>query len=157
MDIKTELIKLGIAFLTGVVVAIQKSLGKIIEDIWSDYREDRKQRKQHKRNIISQLTFDITKGKNMGFGLTTGSKNWNKTVADIAIYDKNMAEKIRKFLNHWKHHANCSVQFDKLGVISMLEEDGNMGEYGPDYLEKLSAELNEEYNEVIDLINKWKK
>lgn len=145
-------------FLSGFGLAIIKGFSKIVEDIWSDYREERKTKKERKNQIVTQLLLDIPRGKSQNFYYTI-SKNSERAqaIAQIAIYDKKMAKRVEKYLNLWSHYAASTREFEKNNQITFIGDDGDVTTEGPMYLEKLCDQLHDEYEEIIDLLNRWKR
>lgn len=148
----------GIAgFISGFGLAVLRGVTKIIEDIWHDYRAEKKRVRTRKYEIVSQLLIDIPRAKSNNFEVTYDSKTWNKTLAEIAIYDKDMSTKVGNYLNLWRHHAKSWHQLKGLGEILVDGADDQPTSQGPDYLERIHTELLGSYDSVIDLLNQWKK
>lgn len=145
-------------FFSGFGLAIIKGFSKIVEDIWSDYREDRKTKKERKNQIVTQLLFDIPRGKSQNFYYTISKASERaRAIAQIAIYDKKMAKRVEEYLDMWRHYATSARQFEKENKITFIGDDGDVTTEGPMYLEKLCDQLHDEYDEIIDLLNRWKR
>lgn len=147
-----------ISFISGFGLAITKGLSKIIEDIWVDHRNEKKRIKERKRKIVSQLLFDIPRGKSVNFETTMIKKSeGEQTIAQIASYDKNMAKRIDVYINLWRDFASDNIELKKFNQVLVPDENGDMDSVGPEYVEQLLSRLYNEYDEIIDLLNRWNK
>lgn len=147
-----------ISFISGFGLAITKGLSKIIEDTWTDYRNEKKRIKQRKSQIVSQLLFDIPRGKSNTFDVIIIKKSeGEQTIAKISSYNKKMAKKIESYLNLWRHFASSNIEYKNTGMVLIPDENGDMDNKGLDYLDQLLSKLYNEYDEIIDLLNKWNR
>lgn len=147
-----------ISFISGFGLAITKGISKIIEDIWTDHRDEKKRIKQRKGQIVSQLLFDIPKGKAANFEITMIKRSEGEQItAQISSYNKKMAKKVSAYLNLWRHFASINAEFKRDNEITIIDENGDPESKGPDYLEQISSKLYNEYDGIIDLLNKWNK
>jgi len=147
---------LAAGFVSGFGVAITKGVSKVIEDTWTDRRAEKKRVKERKNQIVSQLLFDIPRGKAQNFEVTVVKKSeGEQTIAQIACYDRKIAKKVEAYLNLWRRFASANIQFNKLGEVMVMAEDDQPESRGPDYLEALLNQLYGDYDEIIDLLNTW--
>lgn len=155
---------LAAGFISGFGIAITKGVSKIIEDTWNDHRENKKSIKKHKDIIVSQLLFDIPRGKAEKFSYRLDKEDdIEQTLANISIYDKKMSKRISEYLQLWNKYVNCKEQFDQLGFVSVCESGDECNDYedckneGPDYVDNILYQLLKEYDEIIDLLNSWRR
>ena len=149
---------------SGFILAILKGVPKIVEDMWSDHRENKKSIKKHKDNIVTQLLFDIPRGKSEKFSYRLDREDdTEQTLANISIYDKKMSKRISEYLKLWRKYVNFKEQFDQLGFVNVYESGDEYNDYedskkeGPVYVDNILYQLLEEYDEIIDLLNSWRK
>lgn len=149
---------LGTGFISGFGLAITKGVSKIIEDIWTDHRNEKKRVKQRKRQFVSQLLFDIPRGKSGNFEITIVKKSeGEQIIAQVASYDQKMANRIETYLNLWRDFASANIEFKETNEVLVFDENGDPESKRPEYLEQLSSRLYNEYDEIIDLLNKWNR
>ncbi|HCU55256.1 hypothetical protein A2574_03155 [Candidatus Shapirobacteria bacterium RIFOXYD1_FULL_38_32] len=152
------LLTLVTGFISGFGLAVTKGVSKIIGDIWTDHRNEKKRVKERKSQIVSQLLFDIPRGKSADFEVTMVKKSdGEQTIAQIAAYDKNMAKKVESYLNLWRRHASANVEFKNTNQVLIFDKNDDPESVGPEYLEYLLSQLNSEYERVIEILNKWRK
>lgn len=161
MDIQSVLpsIVAGLTgFFSGFGLAILKGVSKVVEDVWSDYRESQRKKRLKKETYVNQLLFDIPRAKAQNFEVTTcKASEQAQRVAQIAIYDKKMSQRVDAYLNLIRHHAKAFQQMQRSTVVTIVDESGEVVEKGVDYLEELNTKLYNEYQEIIDLLNMWKR
>lgn len=157
MDSQT-IISYVLGAITGLALAVLKTVPKIIEDIWTDNRDARKAVKKDKSNLVSQLLYDLPKGKSQDFYYTTVKKSdGQQIVARISKYDKKMAKQIEAYLDLWRHYATSKRAIAYNQEIILMGEDCEPVSKGPLYVEELLGKLYSEYDSVIELLNKWKR
>ncbi len=156
MDSQT-VISYVLGAISGLALAVLKTVPKIVEDIWTDHREARKAIKLDKNNLVSQLLYDLPKGKAQDFYYTTVKKSDGEhIVARMSKYDKKMAQQIDAYLDLWRHYATSKRLIDDNHEIVLMDEYDEPVSKGPLYVEGLLDRLCKEYGSIIDLLNKWK-
>ena len=144
-------------FIGGFGLEITRGVSKIIEDIWEDSRQSRKDIVQFKKNTVQQLLYDIPRGKALNFERTTMNKSeMEQRLAQIAVYDRKMSQKVGDYLNLWKTYATAKLSVQNgLRIEQYVHEEPIENEQI--YLGDLLAELHKNYDEIIDTLNAWKK
>jgi len=142
---------------SGLMIAVLKAVPRIVEDVWTDYRQSRNRIAQDKNSLVTQLLFDLPKGKAKDFYFTTVKKSEGEhLVARISKYDKQMAKTLRDFLYLWTYYATTKREFETNGEVIVIGDDDEPDSKGPLYVEEVLDRLNHDYETVIDLLNKWK-
>ena len=112
---------------------------------------------QFKKNTVQQLLYDIPRGKALNFERTTMNKSeMEQRLAQIAVYDRKMSQKVGDYLNLWKKYATAKLSVQNgLRIEQYVHEEPIENEQI--YLGDLLAELHKNYDEIIDTLNAWKK